>query len=121
MCYNGAWTSLCYNGFNYQEAFVVCRQLGLPATGNNNTNIYISWCLVYIGAQSLSSNYIGTGHGISTLANWICFGNETNLLDCLYSSSTSCSSCKYQRARIRCTGMIVSGNTYFSMKMFIIM
>ena len=48
MCYNGAWTSLCYNGFNYQEAFVVCRQLGLPATGNNNTNIYISVDVWYI-------------------------------------------------------------------------
>ena len=38
MCYNGAWNSLCYYGFGYQEAFVVCRQLGLPATGNNNNN-----------------------------------------------------------------------------------
>ena len=38
MCYNGAWNSLCYYDFGYQEAFVVCRQLGYPATGNNNNN-----------------------------------------------------------------------------------
>ena len=38
MCYNGAWNSVCDSGWDYQETFVVCRQLGLPATGNNNNN-----------------------------------------------------------------------------------
>ena len=38
MCYNGVWTSLCDINWSYQEAFLVCRQLGLPATGNNNNN-----------------------------------------------------------------------------------
>ena len=39
MCYNGAWTFVCHYDYGYQEAFVVCRHLGLPATGNN-TNTY---------------------------------------------------------------------------------
>ena len=78
--------------------------------------------MVYIGAQYLSSNYFGTGHGIPTLTNWRCIGNEKNLLDCLYSSSSCFSSSgTYRRASIRCTGMIVSGNTYFIIKMSIIM
>ena len=33
LCQDGAWNSLCYKDWKHQEAFVVCRQLGLPATG----------------------------------------------------------------------------------------
>ena len=33
MCVGGKWRELCYSSWGYQEAFVVCRQLGLPATG----------------------------------------------------------------------------------------
>ena len=33
MCVGERWRELCYSGWDYKEAFVVCRQLGLPATG----------------------------------------------------------------------------------------
>ena len=29
----GRWTGVCSSSWNYQDAFVVCRQLGYPATG----------------------------------------------------------------------------------------
>ena len=36
ICVGGRWRELCYSGWGYQEAFVVCRQLGLPATSEHD-------------------------------------------------------------------------------------
>ena len=33
VCVGGRWSGVCDNRWNYQDAFVVCRQLGYPATG----------------------------------------------------------------------------------------
>ncbi len=43
VCMDGRWTGICDSSWNYQDAFVVCRQLGYPATGTYvtiYTNIY---------------------------------------------------------------------------------
>ena len=114
MCYNGAWNSVCDYRWGYQEAFVVCRQLGLPATG---TVIY--WfhtthaCNLLTDAQAVYySNSFGYGHGIPTLNNWRCFGNETILNDCLQSTSSCFYSYSgvYRLAGVVCNGSIIPGN-----------
>ena len=33
VCVEGRWSGVCRSWWNYQDAFVVCRQLGYPATG----------------------------------------------------------------------------------------
>ena len=33
VCVNGVWSSVCHSWWDYKDAFVVCRQLGYPATG----------------------------------------------------------------------------------------
>ena len=33
VCVQGRWSGVCHSSWNYQDAFVVCRQLGYPATG----------------------------------------------------------------------------------------
>ena len=34
-CVNGAWKAVCDRNWDYKDAFVVCRQLGFPATGKH--------------------------------------------------------------------------------------
>ena len=69
-------------------------------------------CNLPTDAQSVDhSNLFGYGHGIPTLNDWRCFGNETNLSDCLKSTSNCIdySNGAYRLAGVVCKGNIVSG------------
>uniref|UniRef100_A0A1X7T781 SRCR domain-containing protein n=1 Tax=Amphimedon queenslandica TaxID=400682 RepID=A0A1X7T781_AMPQE len=64
-------------------------------------------------AQSVYySNSFGYGHGIPTLYNWRCIGNESSLNHCLKSTSSCYYSYRsvYRISGVRCKGSIVPGN-----------
>ena len=44
VCVQGRWSGVCGSNWNYQDAFVVCRQLGYPATGGS---YLVMLCYVY--------------------------------------------------------------------------
>ena len=64
-----------------------------------------------LASQNLPyTNSFGNGHSIPTFYDWRCFGNETNLFDCLRSTGTitTCFSYNYiyayKIAGVKCMG-----------------
>uniref|UniRef100_A0A1X7V0V9 SRCR domain-containing protein n=1 Tax=Amphimedon queenslandica TaxID=400682 RepID=A0A1X7V0V9_AMPQE len=86
ICFNGAWGSVCTNGWDQPDAAVACRQLG--HTG--------------IGAVTAS---FGIGLGPEHFSSFSCIGNETKLLDCMHDTSTCAS-----RAGVRCLAPCTNGD-----------
>lgn len=39
ICHNGVWGTICRSSWNYQDAAVVCRQLGFTSVGNKCNTI----------------------------------------------------------------------------------
>eukprot|EP00057_Strongylocentrotus_purpuratus_P001257 XP_001197503.2 PREDICTED: neurotrypsin [Strongylocentrotus purpuratus] len=74
--HNGVWGSICKDGWGYDEARVVCTQLGFP----------------YV-ASPFRIPYFGPGNGPIHLTNVACTGIETFLPDCpqLHWGKNNCS------------------------------
>ena len=66
------WGGICDDGFNLEEAHVMCRQLGFP-----------------LGAkEAIINSQFGSGSGPILLDELSCQGNEDNLLQCQFSPWT---------------------------------
>ena len=66
------WGGICDDGFNLEEANVVCREAGYPAGAQE----------VFVGSQ------FGKGSGQILLDELDCNGNENSLLECKFNPWT---------------------------------
>ena len=86
--YNGEWGTVCDDGWDDNDAGVVCRQLGLGLSG-----------------LSIYSASFGKGSGIIFLSNVLCTGSELILARCGHLGVTYTGSCSHNDdAGVICLG-----------------
>ena len=96
ICHNGRWGTVCDREWDIEDAYVICRTMGLPWRGQ-----YIILMLMHltitksillplpIGAQAFSGSYTASHYGSapSGLTIWLedinCKGNENKLSECV--------------------------------------
>jgi len=84
---NNKWFSVCDNGWDDNDAVVVCKQLG------------------YSGGSARSGAYFGEGTGLVLIDTVNCTGNESNIFSC--DNSYTMNRCGHQEdVGVVCTGEI---------------
>ena len=73
ICINGIWTGICDNQWNFIDASVACKQLGLP----------------HSGAEIQTGLSLGSQINGIRITNVSCNGNEPQLINCDYVVSTN--------------------------------
>lgn len=85
--YNEQWGTVCSDGWDAQDATVVCRQLGYP----------------HVAALFVASTPFGVGNGPIWLDEVACNGTEANLTEC-HSNPIGESDCShYEDAGVLCS------------------
>ena len=82
---NGAYTTVCDDGWSRVDADVFCRQLGYP------------------GAEfSYGLAAFGEGSGVIQIRNVACTGTESDIRDCPFSTDASTTCTHAEDAGVRC-------------------
>lgn len=76
--HRGAWGTVCVEGWDEKDALVVCRELG------------------YHGVTKVTRNMFFGVEGTITIEQLGCYGNETKLSECSYTTTTRMSVCNTQ-------------------------
>ncbi|XP_013420196.1 deleted in malignant brain tumors 1 protein-like [Lingula anatina] len=85
--HNGEWGTVCDDGWDDNDARVVCRMLGYK----NNYSV------------SLSVSHFGGGTGTILMDNVACSGNEASIKDCGHNGWRSHNCGHYEDAGVRCS------------------
>jgi len=90
---NNQWQTVCDNGWDDNDAVVVCKQLG------------------YSGGTAKIKAYFGKGTGSILLNDVNCTGNEHSIFGCKHSFDVH--DCKHRKdAGVICTGEVSRGILY---------
>ena len=80
VCTNNIWGTVCGDGFDVTDAYVVCRELGLGISGKCIINIMI-YLLITEPTVYINSHF-GDGNEAIVFSNMQCGGYEGSVSDC---------------------------------------
>ena len=87
--YNGEWGTVCDDGWDLNDAQVVCRQLGFDSANDV--------------IDATVSAYYGQGSGQIWLGNVNCVGNESTVVNCSHDGWGNHSCSHGEDAGVKCT------------------
>ena len=106
VCIDGFWGTVCEEGWDDEDASVICQQLGLSATGNYTTRYYIitiTECEVLFVLSANPALGFGEGRG-PVISHLSCTSRESNISQCGWRIGTS--DCHHGRdVAITCEGI----------------
>ena len=87
--HNGEWGTVCDDGWNLNDAQVVCRQLGFDSAVDE--------------IDATVRAYNGQGSGPIWLTNVTCIGNESSVVNCSHNGWRNNSCSHGEDAGVKCT------------------
>ena len=89
--YKGIWRGICDDGWDLNDAKVVCRQLGFPDA-----------------VDATSGTLVGNGSSLTQLTNVQCNGSEEHLRgECPFSEMEADQNCSHGEAGVICHGTLI--------------